>query len=328
MVNELKNNPDNSAPLSSRQRLFKSLNFETTDRPPHFELEFQIVEEAFGKSYPTNEEWRAAVSKNEREKIFIRCAEIYQSIINTFEWDALPVVSGSHEYDFYPFLKKVLGDDIPIAGMIWESTVSIETIKDYEQFSIDIFENPEIIHARARKLMDYSLDRLNRLIDAGCDLIIVPSDIAYNQGSFISPEQCDEFIFQYLKELFDAVHRHSIPVIFHTDGNLMPVLDQIISIGPDCLQSIDPLAGMDIKEVKKRTYKKIALMGNVDCGALHNGPEEKIIESAKYALDNAVDGGGYIFSSSNTIFKGVPLNHYKLMLDYFHDRFNINKNIR
>lgn len=66
----------------------------------------------------------------------------------------------------------------------------------------------------------------------------------------------------------------------------------------------------------------------MDCGALHNGPEEKIIESAKYALDNAVDGGGYIFSSSNTIFKGVPLNHYKLMLDYFHDRFNINKNIR
>ncbi len=43
----------------------------------------------------------------------------------------------------------------------------------------------------------------------------------------------------------------------------MPILDSLVSLGAELLQSIDPMAGVDIAEVKKRTYGKIALMGNV-----------------------------------------------------------------
>ena len=54
-----------------------------------------------------------------------------------------------------------------------------------------------------------------------------------------------------------------------------------------------------------------------------NGPKEKIIESAEYALEHGPKGGGYIFSSSNTIFKGIPLENYELMLDVFRRKFPI-----
>ena len=98
-------------------------------------------------------------------------------------------------------------------------------------------------------------------------------------------------------------------------------MDDLIELKPDCLQSIDPLAGMDIAKIKKLTYDKIALMGNVDCGAVQFGPQEKIIESANYALEHGPIGGGYIYSSSNTIFKGIPYENYLVMLNCFRERF-------
>ena len=107
----------------------------------------------------------------------------------------------------------------------------------------------------------------------------------------------------------------------HSDGDLMGIMDQILDIGPNVLQSIDPMAGMDIKEVKKLTYGKMALMGNVHCGYLQDGPIEKIIESSAYCIEHGTPGGGFIFSSSNSIFKGVPLENYHAMLYYFHKSF-------
>ena len=101
----------------------------------------------------------------------------------------------------------------------------------------------------------------------------------------------------------------------------MRVMDQIIDIKPDILQSIDPMAGMDIAAVKKLLYNKIAIMGNVQCSYLQDGPEELIIQSAEYAIDNAANGGGYIFSTSNSVFKGLPLENYEKMLKYFRKRY-------
>jgi uroporphyrinogen decarboxylase len=77
------------------------------------------------------------------------------------------------------------------------------------------------------------------------------------------------------------------------------------------------MAGMDIREVKQRTYGRIALMGNVQCSLLQDGPDEALAASARYCLEHGRPGGGYIFSSSNTIFQGLPLRNYEFMLEVF-----------
>ena len=54
-------------------------------------------------------------------------------------------------------------------------------------------------------------------------------------------------------------------VIKHTDGNLWPIIDEIVDSGIDCLDPIDPQAGMDLGEVKAKYGHRVALKGNVDC---------------------------------------------------------------
>ena len=104
-----------------------------------------------------------------------------------------------------------------------------------------------------------------------------------------------------------------------SDGQLMPVLDQIMACRPHALQSIDPMAGMDIAVVKRLTHGRMALMGNVQCNLLQDGPRAAIRRSTRYCLEHAAPGGGYIFSTSNTIFPGMPLANYEYMLEVFRE---------
>lgn len=104
--------------------------------------------------------------------------------------------------------------------------------------------------------------------------------------------------------------------IKHTDGNIMPILDQLIECRPHAIHSLDPMAGVDIAEVKEITAKSgVAICGNVNCALMMTGTDEDVRQSALYAIKHGKPGGGYIYSSSNCIFKGISPERYSLILD-------------
>lgn len=95
----------------------------------------------------------------------------------------------------------------------------------------------------------------------------------------------------------------------------MPILDQLIECRPDALHSIDPMAKVDIKEVKRLVGDKVCLCGNVNCALMQTGTDEEVIESAEYCLTHGKPNGGYIFCTSNVPFAGLPAERYKLILN-------------
>ena len=94
----------------------------------------------------------------------------------------------------------------------------------------------------------------------------------------------------------------------------MPILDQLVQTHPHALHSLDPQAGVDIAEIKRLYGREICLIGNVNCGLLQTGTEEEAADSARYALRHGMPGGGFIFSTSNCVYTGMPLKRYDLML--------------
>jgi uroporphyrinogen decarboxylase len=108
-----------------------------------------------------------------------------------------------------------------------------------------------------------------------------------------------------------------VKAILHSDGDLRLILDQLVSTGLDGYQSIDPQGSMDIAEVKRQYGRQLILMGNVQTSLLQEVDELRIRHSVRYAMTHGKPGGRYIFSTSNCIFKGMPLESYHIMLDEY-----------
>lgn len=298
--------------------MLKTLRFEEPDRPPHFETMFELEQEAFGLRFPDRNSW-AGMTATEKARAIGLCMEIYARIVERYQWDALAVYWPWSDPDGVRAAQKTFGDRILLGSIVGNSIWSIENITDWAEFACDLKEQPEHLHETARQKSRNALATLDRLADAGADFIHLVNDVAFNTGPFVSPADFREFMLPYLAEQVAHIRRRGMIPFVHTDGNILPILDDYLSLGAACFQSVDPMAGMDIAEVKRRCHGKMALMGNVQCSLLQEGPDEAIRQSALYCLEKASPGGGYIFGTSNTIFPGMPLRNYETMLQVFRE---------
>ncbi|MDD5704999.1 MAG: uroporphyrinogen decarboxylase family protein [Kiritimatiellae bacterium] len=298
--------------------MLKTLRFEQPDHPPHFEVMFELEHEAFGLRFPDRNIWGTCTA-SEKERLIGQCMEIYARIVERYQWDALAVFWPWSDPDGVVAARKTFGESILIGGLVGGTVWSIENVRDWTEFSVDMMERPEVLHEAARRMHLTATEKIRRLADAGAEFIYLPNDVAFNGGPFISPAIFHDLVTPYLTEQVALIRKLGVIPFLHTDGNIMPILDDFLATGAACLQSIDPMAGMDIAAVKRRCHGKMALMGNVQCSLLQDGPEEAIRQSAHYCLEHASPGGGYIFGTSNTIFPGMPLENYEYMLKVYRE---------
>jgi uroporphyrinogen decarboxylase len=115
--------------------------------------------------------------------------------------------------------------------------------------------------------------------------------------------------------MVDIAHQAGKITIFHSDGDLWPVLDDIISCGFDALHPIEPKA-MDIVKVQAYAQGRLALVGNIDIDfPLGRGTPEDVRAQVRERIAALAPGGGYLLGSSNSIPDWVPVENYAAMLE-------------
>jgi uroporphyrinogen decarboxylase len=307
--------------MTSRERFLTTIAFREPDRPPHFESMFELNQEAFGRDFPSEQAISEATGQ-ERDRLLHECVEIYALIVERFKWDAVSIWrpwGGPQNRECLRIAVRELGGQVMVGGFLGGSVHAIDTVTDYVKFSVDLYEHPEELHAQAQQMADTALRVGTEMREVGADFVFPVSDVAHNGGPLLSPPMFREFVTPYLEFYMPKLKEQGLIVILHSDGDLMPVLEDFLAGGPHVLQSIDPMAGMDIAEVKRLLYGRVALMGNVQCSLMQDGPESAIRAEVRRTVAAGAPGGGYIFSTSNTIFPGMPLPHYEAMLDEFHE---------
>lgn len=171
-------------------------------------------------------------------------------------------------------------------------------------------KKPEFAKDLARIATDHIVEVADRAAAIGADVFALVSDLAFNTSTFMSPAQHEQFLLPYHEEIVSHVHKLGMKIILHSDGNLWPVLDQIVAAGFDGLHPIQPQC-MNIGEVKQKHGKDLCLLGNIDCEhLLPFGSEEDVDKAVRETISTAAPGGGYIISSSNTIHPGCKAENY------------------
>ncbi|MCJ7703211.1 MAG: uroporphyrinogen decarboxylase family protein, partial [Anaerolineales bacterium] len=305
--------------MNGRERLTAVFNGQIPDKVPHMELVFQLEEEAFQRSWPSHEEMAAAAPK-EREQLLNRFFDIWELIIETYDWAGIQLPTNLHGYyegEVIPRGRKRFGERVMIYDWNGQGIFWMQPGTEMMEFAVKVFERPQELHAEARQKCIDSIALAKRQVEQGVDFICINSDYGYNRGPFISPKMFAEFVTPYLTEIVTAIHKLGVKAILHSDGDLRLILEQLVSTGLDGYQSIDPQGFMDIAEVKRQYGHHLILMGNVQTSLLQEVDDLPIRQSVRYAMKHGKPGGRYIFSTSNCIFKGMPLESYHIMLDEY-----------
>jgi len=186
----------------------------------------------------------------------------------------------------------------------------------FNDFLMKLIDEPEVIRTLVKMSVDINLEFAKEAKKRGVKIVYTGDDFAYNSGPIVSPGQFRDIFFPELKRVINGFKELGLLVIKHTDGDIMPIIDMIIESGFDCIDPIDPIAGMSLQQIKSEYGRKICIKGNVDCSSTlsFKSPAETI-EETKKCLDIGMPGGGYILSSSNSIHSAVKPENYRAMLE-------------
>lgn len=287
-------------------------------RVPHFELVYFLTMETFGKVHPSQRRYGQwwQMTETERQLHRVDQAQLYLDMAQRFDWSAIFLHPNPGDLDetqrLIDLIRERSGDQYFLL-MHGDATYSIPNGNHMTQFVYRLVDEPEKVHAQAQQRVDDQLDWATQVRDL--DGLALCADYCFNTGPFLSPPQFSEFITPYLKQLVAGLRERGYYTIKHTDGNIMPILDDLLEAHPHALHSLDPQAGVDIAELVDTISDRVALCGNVDCGLMDTGTDQQVIESARYALEHGLHAPGYIFCTSNCIYTGMRPQRYDLILD-------------
>lgn len=304
--------------MTPRERLLAALRFEPYEGPvPHLELEFQLAEELFGERSLWPGDYQALPACRRRDEL-VRNAKLWIRVAETFDYS---VITGVHwlpmeaQAETFALIREISGERFALSSNV-DGTQAIPSGNDLAALSFRIADDPDRLLDELDRRCSSAIESIRYLVGAGAEIIFMCSDYCFNQGPFLSPPMFRRFVTPFINRQVAAIREAGAFAVQHTDGNLWPIMDQLLESRPHALHSIDPMAGMDIREVRRHVGRDVCLMGNVDCSRLQSGTHEEIEASARYCLEHGpIDGTGYVFCSSNCIFKGVPLESYRTMLD-------------
>lgn len=304
--------------MTHRERVIRTLKCEKIGgRVPHFELVFFLTMEAFGRVHPGHilfNQW-GQMSLSEKKVYMNYIADTYIMTAQKYEHSIIFMQPCPDDRWLAEVIREKTGDEyyLTIHG---DPTFAIPDGNTMLDFSVQMYEHPEQLHETAKRNVENMLNTAAKLNKDGrlIDGFALCSDYCFNTAPFMRPAQFEEFVMPYLKETIAEYRKMGYYSIKHTDGNVMPILRQIADCKPDAIHSLDPQGGVSLREARKIVGDRIALIGNVNCGLLQTGTEEKCDADVLRALREGMeDGFGYIFSTSNCAYTGLPLERYERM---------------
>jgi len=164
-------------------------------------------------------------------------------------------------------------------------------------FSFAIKDDPWLVHEVLNRYADWQIEVTQHLIQMGFDFLWSFDDVAYKSGPFCSPKAFREFFLPAFQRSAEAI---TLPWIFHSDGNIMPLMDDLLTLGMDGIHPIEP-GPMDLAEMKMKYGDRICLVGNVSVDTLSEGSVDDVRRLVQDCIRTAAPGGGYMISSSNSI---------------------------
>ncbi|NLY02247.1 MAG: hypothetical protein GXY83_39685 [Rhodopirellula sp.] len=184
-------------------------------------------------------------------------------------------------------------------------------VRGWEGMFLDMVERPEWAHFLSRKYTDFYKEDYTRAAEATdgrIDLYLLISDLGSQNGPLISLPMFRQFVAPYLREMADCIHGLGGRVLYHSCGSIGPFIPDLIQLGVDVLDPIQPVGpAMAPERLKAEFGDRLSFHGGIDMQYLlpHATADEVRAEAHRYCAALGRDGG-YILGPAHLFQPDVP----------------------
>lgn len=193
-------------------------------------------------------------------------------------------------------------------GHIWQTM-------DMEAFAVACMENQGLLRKILERYTEWTCRVLDKVQTMGVDFIWSFDDFAFKTGPIYSPQILREVVLPYARQVASRI---KLPWIFHSDGNLMEVLDDLVPLGMSALNPIEH-GCMDIPAIRRK-FPHLTLIGNVDVELLARGTPEQVRQFVRDMFAELDAPGRYIPASGNSIPHYAAAENVRAMIEELQTR--------
>jgi uroporphyrinogen decarboxylase len=217
----------------------------------------------------------------------------------------------------YEPVRKVLAErgDFAVAAAIKHGVAPMLVSMGLEGFGYALADDPWLVEEVLRRYTDYQVVVNQNLCQMGLDFLWSFDDVAYKSGPFLSLRQFRQYFMPAFRRSVEAI---TLPWIFHSDGNIMPILNDLLTLGMRGLHPLEP-GPMDLATMKERVGKQVCLVGNVSVDTLSAGTPDQVRAEVRHCIKVGAPGGGYMITSSNSIPSYARPENVRAMADAIHN---------
>ncbi len=207
---------------------------------------------------------------------------------------------------------KSYGKEKYICGIIDCSIFEAQKyLRGITQSLIDLVADKDLSHRIMDMSVEYHLQLGYKLIERGVDMLWLADDYGAEHTMIISPETFREMIKPKMGYMIDELRKRdkNVKIAFHSDGYIEPIIDDLIDVGVDLLNPVQP-ESMDPAHIKKRYGDRIALWGTVSTQSTlpFKGPKE-VDEEVRERIRTCAPGGGLLLAPTHNIQLDVPFEN-------------------
>jgi uroporphyrinogen decarboxylase len=235
-----------------------------------------------------------------------------------------------HDYPFPDFAEEYRWDgfELKVAQVVKRELIAVASmqmtifevswyLRGMDRFMMDMVLNPEFADTLMDKITEIRIEMARRYALAGVDILMLGDDVSTQEAMMISPQLWREKLKPRLAKIIKAAknNKPDILVFYHGDGNCMEIISDLIEIGIDVLNPVQPEC-MDPMKVKELYGDRLSLWGTLGTQSIMPfGTPAQVKQKCKELIETVGKGGGLLLAPTHMIEPDVPWENVQAFID-------------
>ncbi len=190
-------------------------------------------------------------------------------------------------------------------------------VRGFENFLIDLVVNEEMTRVLLDKITDMRCGMARIFVEAGVDVLRLGDDVGIERGMMISRATWARWLKPRLARVIAAARdvNPNILVFYHSDGDCRAVIPELIEIGVDILNPVQPEC-MDPAEIKRLYGDRLAFWGTIGTQTtMPFGRPDDVRREVITRIETVGKGGGLLLGPSHLLQDDVPWENVVAFFD-------------